>query len=88
MHSAKHGSTLFTARQCINCDKVNRFEGFSQGVLLNRVERVEDENSSTFVTKIRSLRYSESGGENCGDEKQADFLSLLIEASAVLVVKA
>lgn len=76
------------ATRCLNCDRVNRFEGFSQGVLLSRVERGEDENSSTFVTKFRSLRYSEPDGENCGDQKQAGFLYLLIEASSVLVVKA
>lgn len=49
---------------------------------------MEEEISATSCAKVRSLRYSESSGGSYGDQKQAGFLSLLIEASAVLVMKA
>ena len=55
IHSAKHISTWFMARKCLNCGKVNRYEGFSEGVRLNWVGGVEDEISATFHTKLGHL---------------------------------
>lgn len=49
---------------------------------------MEEEISATSHTKVRSLRYSESGGGSYGDQNQAGFLSLLIEANAVFVMEA
>lgn len=46
------------------------------------------ETSATSRTKVRSLRYSESGGGSYGGQKQAGFLPPLTQASAVLVMKA
>lgn len=45
------------------------------------------ESSAVSHTMVRSLRYSESSGGNCGGQKQAGFLTLIAEARAVLVVK-
>lgn len=85
IHCAKHVSLWFMAKQCLDCHRVEKVWRIFLG---NSAELGKESGKwNLYCFSHHTLRYSESSGGRYGGQKQAGFLSVIAEASAVLVVK-